>query len=61
VNTPFWGPDFASLASTDPEIADVVLGELDRLPGTESGDADHVSVADAVGSLAAAHPAYPRS
>jgi glycine hydroxymethyltransferase len=33
VNTPFWGPDFASLASTDPEIADVVLGELDRLRG----------------------------
>jgi len=33
VNTPFWGPDFDSLASTDPEIADVVLGELDRLRG----------------------------
>jgi glycine hydroxymethyltransferase len=31
VNTPFWGPDFDSLAATDPEIADVVLGELDRL------------------------------
>jgi glycine hydroxymethyltransferase len=33
VNTPFWGPDFDSLASTDPEIADVVLGELNRLRG----------------------------
>jgi glycine hydroxymethyltransferase len=33
VNTPFWGPDFDSLASADPEIADVVLGELDRLRG----------------------------
>lgn len=28
---PFWGPDFAELALVDPEIADVVLGELDRL------------------------------
>ncbi len=33
MNTPFWGPDFDSLAATDPEIADVVLGELDRLRG----------------------------
>jgi glycine hydroxymethyltransferase len=31
--TPFWGPDFDELASSDPEIADVVLGELDRLRG----------------------------
>jgi glycine hydroxymethyltransferase len=31
LDTPFWGPDFEALASTDPEIADVVLGELDRL------------------------------
>jgi glycine hydroxymethyltransferase len=30
---PFWGPDFAELEATDPEIADVVLGELDRLRG----------------------------
>ncbi|MGZ4631824.1 MAG: serine hydroxymethyltransferase [Actinomycetes bacterium] len=29
--TPFWGPDFAELTETDPEIADVILGELDRL------------------------------
>ncbi|WP_326551950.1 serine hydroxymethyltransferase [Micromonospora sp. NBC_01813] len=28
---PFWGPDFDELSSTDPEIAQVVLGELDRL------------------------------
>ncbi len=28
---PFWGPDFASLSREDPEIAAVVLGELDRL------------------------------
>jgi glycine hydroxymethyltransferase len=33
VNSPFWGPDFEALADTDPEIADVVLGELDRLRG----------------------------
>lgn len=31
--TPFWGPDFAQLQQTDPEIADVVLAELDRQRG----------------------------
>ena len=31
--TPFWGPDFSSLQHEDPEIADVILGELDRLRG----------------------------
>jgi glycine hydroxymethyltransferase len=30
---PFWGPDFAALQAEDPEIAAVVLGELDRLRG----------------------------
>ncbi len=30
---PFWGPDFGELQETDPEIADVVLGELERLRG----------------------------
>src|SRR3712207_9375952 len=30
---PFWGPDFAALAQQDPEIAAVVLGELERLRG----------------------------
>ncbi|MFC7545861.1 serine hydroxymethyltransferase [Plantactinospora sp. GCM10030261] len=29
----FWGPDFGALRATDPEIATVVLGELDRLRG----------------------------
>jgi len=29
----FWGPDFGQLEATDPEIAGVVLGELDRLRG----------------------------
>ncbi|HEU0132678.1 MAG TPA: serine hydroxymethyltransferase [Mycobacteriales bacterium] len=29
----FWGPDFAALERTDPEIAGVVLAELDRLRG----------------------------
>ena len=29
--TPFWGPDFDALAALDPEIADVILGELGRL------------------------------
>src|SRR5882724_1382676 len=32
-DVPFWGPDFAALQRTDPEIAGVVLGELDRLRG----------------------------
>jgi glycine hydroxymethyltransferase len=27
----FWGPDFGQLVATDPEIAEVVLDELDRL------------------------------
>ncbi len=31
LDTPFWGPDFDSLAAEDPEIAGVILGELDRL------------------------------
>ena len=31
MTTPFWGPDFTALEQTDPEIADVVLSELDRL------------------------------
>ena len=30
---PFWGPDFAALQQEDPEIADVVLGELERQRG----------------------------
>ncbi|HEX5540219.1 MAG TPA: serine hydroxymethyltransferase, partial [Micromonospora sp.] len=29
--TTFWGPDFAELEATDPEIAGVVVGELARL------------------------------
>jgi glycine hydroxymethyltransferase len=33
MSTPFWGPDFDALADEDPEIADVILGELDRLRG----------------------------
>jgi glycine hydroxymethyltransferase len=32
-DVPFWGPDFAALQQTDPEIAQVVLGELERLRG----------------------------
>ncbi|MGI9004382.1 MAG: serine hydroxymethyltransferase [Pseudonocardia sp.] len=31
--TPFWGPDFDALHQQDPEIAGVVLDELDRLRG----------------------------
>jgi glycine hydroxymethyltransferase len=30
-DVPFWGPDFAALSEQDPEIAGVVLGELERL------------------------------
>jgi glycine hydroxymethyltransferase len=32
-DAPFWGPDFTALQAEDPEIAAVVLGELDRLRG----------------------------
>ncbi len=32
-DVPFWGPDFAALQAEDPQIADVVLGELARLRG----------------------------
>src|SRR5947209_4881770 len=32
-DVPFWGPDFGDLQRIDPEIADVVLGELERLRG----------------------------
>jgi glycine hydroxymethyltransferase len=30
-NVPFWGPDFARLEAEDPEIAGILLSELDRL------------------------------
>jgi glycine hydroxymethyltransferase len=33
MGTPFWGPDFNELRDTDPEIAAVVLGELERQRG----------------------------
>ena len=29
----FWGPDFAALQQQDPDVAEVVIGELDRLRG----------------------------
>ena len=32
-DVPFWGPDFSELQAEDPEIAEVVLGELSRLRG----------------------------
>lgn len=31
MTTPFWGPDFDALQVEDPAIADIILGELDRL------------------------------
>ena len=31
--TPFWGPDFDALAAEDPQIASVILAELERLRG----------------------------
>ena len=31
--TPFWGPDFDQLSAEDPEIAGIVLDELERLRG----------------------------
>jgi len=30
-NVPFWGPDFGQLEAEDPEIAGILLSELDRL------------------------------
>jgi len=33
VSTPFWGPDFDELRLLDPEIAGIVVDELDRLRG----------------------------
>jgi glycine hydroxymethyltransferase len=33
MSTPFWGPDFDALQTQDPEIAGIVLAELDRLRG----------------------------
>jgi glycine hydroxymethyltransferase len=32
-DVPFWGPDFNALSTEDPEIAAVILGELERLRG----------------------------
>ncbi|MBI1352279.1 MAG: aminotransferase class I/II-fold pyridoxal phosphate-dependent enzyme [Actinomycetales bacterium] len=32
-STPFWGPDFDQLAEEDPQIAAVILDELERLRG----------------------------
>ncbi len=32
-DVPFWGPDFPALREQDPEIADVLVGELERLRG----------------------------
>ena len=33
MTTPFWGPDFDALQAQDPEIADILLSELERLRG----------------------------
>ena len=30
-DVPFWGPDFAALQRQDPEVTDIILGELGRL------------------------------
>ena len=32
-STPYWGPDFNALQRTDPQIANVLLDELNRLRG----------------------------
>jgi len=32
-DTPFWGPDFDALQVEDPEISEIILGELERLRG----------------------------
>ncbi|MEI2697050.1 MAG: hypothetical protein V9E94_01450 [Microthrixaceae bacterium] len=35
---PFWGPDFSALAAEDPEIADILLAELDRARSGPAAD-----------------------
>lgn len=32
-DVPFWGPDFGALQQQDPEVSDIILGELERLRG----------------------------
>lgn len=32
-DVPFWGPDFGALQRQDPEVSDIILGELERLRG----------------------------
>jgi hypothetical protein len=63
MSTPYWGSDFDALAAFDPDIAGVVVDELDRLLiGTAIRDADGSRTADVaagVRELVAAHPAYP--
>ena len=53
--TPFWGPDFDALSAADPEIAAVVLDELERLRGglqlIASENFTSQAVLDATGSV----------
>src|SRR5450759_4861559 len=42
--TPYWGPDFDALQREDPEIAAVVLGELDRLRGASANLAAYAAL-----------------
>ena len=52
---PFWGPDFTALSDEDPEIAGILLSELDRLRGglqlIASENFTSPAVMEAVGSV----------
>jgi hypothetical protein len=65
VSTPFWGPDFDELQQVGPEIAGIVIDELERPAkaghGTEAGDRELASVADEVSALVARTSAYARA
>jgi glycine hydroxymethyltransferase len=56
-------PCVTTQGMTEPDMAEVarLIGRAVRAePGTTAGDAAHAEVAESVGRLAAAHPAYPR-
>jgi glycine hydroxymethyltransferase len=56
-------PCVTTQGMTEPDMAEIarLIGRALRAePGTEAGDAEHAAIAEAVGGLAAAHPAYPR-
>jgi glycine hydroxymethyltransferase len=56
-------PCVTTQGMTEPDMAEIarLIGRAVRAePGTPAGDAEHAAVAESVGRVAAAHPAYPR-